>query len=43
VVIVARISKTGDAKPQAGDLQGLSAAVKPNGQSVDVQINEIVK
>jgi len=43
VVIVARISKTGDAKPQAGDLQGLSAAVKPDGRSVDIEINEIVK
>jgi cytochrome c-type biogenesis protein CcmH len=43
VVIVARISKTGDAKPQAGDLQGTSAAVKPNGGKVDIEINELLK
>jgi len=43
VVIVARISKTGDAKAQAGDLQGMSAAVKPNGGKVDVEINEQLK
>ena len=43
VVIVARISKTGDAKLQAGDLQGISAAVKPNGKTVDIEINEEVK
>lgn len=43
VVIVARISKTGDAKPQAGDLQGTSSAVKPNSGKVDVEINELLK
>ncbi|MDI1299888.1 c-type cytochrome biogenesis protein CcmI [Methylotenera sp.] len=43
VIIVARISKTGDAKPQAGDLQGMSAAVKPNGGKVDIEINELLK
>lgn len=43
VVIVARISKTGDAKPQAGDLQGTSSAVKPNSSKVDVEINELLK
>ncbi len=43
VVIVARISKTGDAKPQAGDLQGTSSAVKPNSGKVDIEINEPLK
>lgn len=43
VVIVARISETGDAKPQAGDLQGTSAAVKPNSGKVDIEINELLK
>jgi len=43
VIIVARVSKTGDAKPQAGDLQGASAAVKPNGGKVDIEINELLK
>lgn len=42
VVIVARISKSGDAKPQAGDLQGVSAAVKPVGDNVNIEINQIV-
>lgn len=41
VVLVARISKSGDAKSQAGDLQGKSAAVKP-GDKVDIEINEVV-
>jgi cytochrome c-type biogenesis protein CcmH len=40
VVIVARISKTGDAKPQSGDLQGLSAVVKAVGNTVDIEINQ---
>lgn len=43
VVVVARISKTGDAKPQPGDLQGVSTAVKPDGKTVDIEISEIVK
>jgi len=41
VVLVARISKTGDAKAQAGDLQGISAPIKPNGV-MDVEINQVV-
>jgi len=43
VVVVARISKSGDAKPQAGDLQGISTAVKPDGRTVDIEINEFVQ
>lgn len=43
VVIVARLSKTGDAKPQAGDIQGTSKAVKPNGETVNIEMNEVVK
>jgi cytochrome c-type biogenesis protein CcmH len=42
VVVVARISKTGDAKPQTGDMQGVSMATKPVGDRVDIQINELV-
>lgn len=42
VVLVARISKTGDAKTQAGDMQGISAALKPNGNIVDIVIDQIV-
>jgi cytochrome c-type biogenesis protein CcmH len=40
VVLVARISKTGDAKVQPGDLQGVSAVVKPDGRTVDIEINQ---
>ena len=43
VVVVARVSKSGDAKPQAGDLQGVSAAVKPHGNTIDIEITEEVK
>jgi len=42
VVVVARISKSGDAKPQAGDLQGVSVATKPVGDNVDVLISQIL-
>lgn len=43
VVVVARISKSGDAKPQAGDLQGMSAVMKPIGENVVIEINELLK
>jgi len=42
VVLVAQVSKSGDAKPQAGDFQGVSASVKPDGRIVDVEINQVV-
>ena len=43
VVVVARISKSGDAKPQTGDLQGMSAVMKPVGENVEIEINEVLK
>ena len=43
VVLVARISKSGDAKSQAGDLQGQTKAMKTVGEGVDIEINELVK
>jgi len=43
VVVVARISKSGDAKAQAGDFQGMSAVMKPVGENVEIEINEVVK
>lgn len=43
VMLVARVSKSGDAKSQAGDLQGVSAAIKPDGRVVDIEINEVVQ
>ncbi len=42
VILVARVSKTGDAKQQAGDLQGMSSVVKPNGMSVDIEIDQVL-
>lgn len=42
VVIVARISKTGDAKAVTGDLQGVSPVVKANTDVVNLEINQRV-
>jgi hypothetical protein len=42
VVVVARVSKTGDAKSQKGDLQGLSGPVAPGSDKVDVEINAVL-
>lgn len=42
VTIVARVSKTGDAKQQAGDLQGVARAIKPDGKIVDIEINQVI-
>lgn len=41
--IEARISKTGQAMPGAGDLTGKSATVKPGASSVQVVIDEVVE
>jgi len=41
VVIVARVSKTGDAKLQAGDLQGISSVVKANAGVVNLEIDQV--
>jgi cytochrome c-type biogenesis protein CcmH len=43
VVVGVRISKLGDAKAHPGDLQALSAPVKPGAQGLQLVINEIVK
>jgi cytochrome c-type biogenesis protein CcmH len=41
VVVSARISKTGDAVPQAGDLQGDSNIVAPGARNVRVEIDTV--
>lgn len=41
IVLVARVSKSGDAKQASGDLQGLTSPVKANG-NVDIEINQVV-
>ncbi len=43
VVIVARVSKSGQAMPQAGDLQGTSAPVKVGAHDIDVTIDSVVR
>ncbi|MEO5702070.1 MAG: c-type cytochrome biogenesis protein CcmI [Casimicrobiaceae bacterium] len=42
VVVGARITKSGAALPQSGDLEGYSAAIKPGATSVDVVIDRVV-
>jgi cytochrome c-type biogenesis protein CcmH len=39
VVIVARISKSGQAMPQSGDLEGMSQPVKPGTDGVTIVID----
>ena len=43
VVVVARVSKSGDAISQPGDLQGMSATLKPGSSGVKLSIDSIVK
>jgi cytochrome c-type biogenesis protein CcmH len=42
VVVSARISKTGNAMPQPGDLEGVSAVVKVGAQGLNIVINQSV-
>jgi cytochrome c-type biogenesis protein CcmH len=43
VVISARVSKSGTAKPQPGDLQGASAPVANDASGVRVLIDSVVR
>jgi cytochrome c-type biogenesis protein CcmH len=43
VVVEARISKSGNAIPQSGDLSGKSALVKPGATGVNVTIDQVVQ
>ena len=43
VVVIARISKSGNAMPQAGDLQGMSAPLKPGKTGLKIDIDQEVK
>lgn len=43
VVVVARVSKSGNAMPQSGDLQGMSAVLKPGVTGLKVSIDSVVK
>lgn len=43
VVVVARISKSGNATPQTGDLQGISKPVAPGSKGIKVVIDQAVR
>jgi cytochrome c-type biogenesis protein CcmH len=43
VIVGARVSKSGSAKPAAGDLEGASATVSPGANGVKVAINQVVR
>jgi len=43
VIVGARVSKSGSAKPVAGDLEGASAKVSPGADGVTVAINQVVR
>ena len=42
VVVVARVSKSGTPMAQSGDLQGLSATIKPDAQGLNIVIDAVV-
>jgi cytochrome c-type biogenesis protein CcmH len=43
VVVSARVSKSGNATPQAGDLQGASAPIANNASGVTVTIDTVLR
>jgi len=43
VVLIARISKSGDPMPHPGDMQGMSATIKPGSNGVKLSIDNMVK
>ncbi len=43
VVVVARISRSGTAMPEAGDAQGLSQPLRPGTKGVNLKIDQIVQ
>jgi cytochrome c-type biogenesis protein CcmH len=42
VVVVARVSKSGDAAPASGDLEGTSAPVAPGSSDVTVDVSRVI-
>ncbi|MBI1175336.1 MAG: c-type cytochrome biogenesis protein CcmI [Sideroxydans sp.] len=43
VLVIARVSKSGNAMPQSGDLQGMSAPLKPGKTGLKISIDQEVK
>jgi cytochrome c-type biogenesis protein CcmH len=41
VVVGARVSKSGNATPQSGDLEGLSAPLNGRGTGIELQIDSV--
>jgi cytochrome c-type biogenesis protein CcmH len=42
IVVLARVSKSGEAMPRPGDLSGQSAVVAPGASGIEVQISDVV-
>lgn len=42
VIVIARVSKTGNPSAQAGDLEGTSAAIKPGAQTLELSIANVL-
>ena len=43
VIVVARVSRSGSATPQTGDLQGATAAIANDASGVSVVIDSVVR
>ncbi len=43
VVVVVRVSKSGNAMPQPGDLQGMSSPIKPGSSGLKINIDTVVQ
>jgi len=42
VVVIARVSKSGNAMTQAGDLQGMSATIRPGKKGLKIKIDQLI-
>ena len=42
VVVLARVSKSGNATPQSGDLEGVTGTIKPGAKDVNVVIDSVI-
>ena len=42
VIVIARVTKSGNPSAQAGDLEGQSAAIKPNAQTMELSIANVL-
>lgn len=42
VIVIARVSKSGNPSAQAGDLEGMSVAIKPNAQTMEISITNVL-